>query len=161
MFIYQRIKTRLLFKSHSIKTLRCFNLNILSKSSKQIPKGRHNLKMSAIPSSSSLHEKLQIHCGSSRDKESFVLLSESNSNISAHLASCHLPKCGDITEAELMLGKERAFALGIRELDYLPETWTFIWKILGSGKVMPVHLLGTDCKCGGETSHYWSGRWME
>ena len=89
-----------------------------------------------------LHEKLQINCGSSRDKESFVLLSESNSNISAHLASCHLPKCGDITEAELMLGKERAFALGIRELDYLPETWTFIWKILASGKVMPVHLLG-------------------
>ena len=50
--------------------------------------------------------------------------------------------CGDITEAELMLGKERAFVLGIRKLDYLPETWTFIWKILASGKAMPVHLLG-------------------
>ena len=70
------------------------------------------------------------------------LLSESDSNISAYLASCHLSKCGDITEGELMLGKERAFVLGIRELDYLPETWTFIWKILVSGKVMPVHLLG-------------------
>ena len=84
--------------------------------------------MSAIPSSCSLHEKLQTHCGSSRGKESFVLLSESNSNTSAHLASCHLSKCGDITEAELMLRKERAF-VDIRELDYLPETWTFISKI--------------------------------
>ena len=54
--------------------------------------------------------------------------SESNSNTLAHSASCHLSKCGDITEAELMLGKERAF-VGIRELDYLPETWTFISKI--------------------------------
>ena len=48
--------------------------------------------MSAIPSSSSLHEKLQTRCGSSRDKESFVLLSERNSNISAHLANFHLSK---------------------------------------------------------------------
>ena len=59
--------------------------------------------MSAMPSSCFLHEKLQTHCGSSRDKESFVLLSESNSNISAHLTSCHLSKCGDITKAELTL----------------------------------------------------------
>ena len=57
------------------------------------------------------------------------------------LASCPLSKCGDITEAEQMLGKERAF-MAICELDYLPETWTFIWKILASGKVVPVHLLG-------------------
>ena len=70
--------------------------------------------MSTIPSSCSLHEKLQTHCGSSRDKESFVLLSESNSNISAHLASCHLSKCGDISEAELILGKERVFVAGQR-----------------------------------------------
>ena len=61
--------------------------------------------MSAVPSSCSLQEKLQTHCGSSRDKESFVLLSESNSNISAHLASCHLSKCDDISETELIVGK--------------------------------------------------------
>ena len=65
--------------------------------------------MSAIPSSCYLYEKLQTHCGSSRDKESFVLLSESNSNISAHLASYHLSNCGDISEAELILGKEWVF----------------------------------------------------
>ena len=29
--------------------------------------------------------------------------------ISAHLASFHLSKCGDISEAELILGKERVF----------------------------------------------------
>ena len=126
------------FQSHSIKTLRCFNLNILSKPSKQILKGRHYLKMSAIPSSCSLHEKLQTHCGSSRDKESFVLVSESNSNISAHLASCHLSKCGDISEAELILGKERVFVArqrpGLRVL--FPG---FIRNILASDSV---------CSCG-------------
>ena len=29
--------------------------------------------------------------------------------ISAHLASCHLSKCSDISEAELILEKERVF----------------------------------------------------
>ena len=29
--------------------------------------------------------------------------------ILVHLAICHLSKCGDITEAELTLGKERVF----------------------------------------------------
>ena len=76
------------------------------------------IKTPVIPSSCSLHEKLQTHRGSNRDKESFVLLSESNSNISAHLASCHLSKCGNISEAELILGKERVFMarqrLGLR-----------------------------------------------
>ena len=67
------------------------------------------LKMTGFPSSCSLYEKLQTHCGSSRDKESFVLLSETNSNISAHLARRHLSKCGNISEAELILGKERVF----------------------------------------------------
>ena len=139
-----------------IKTQRCFNLNILSKPSKQIPKGRYYLKMSAIPSSCSLHEKLQIHCGSSRDKESFVLLSESNSNISTHLASCHLPKCGDITEAEQMLGKERAFASLTICLTH-GHLFGKIWRAAKSCQ----YTCWEDCKCVGETSHYWSGRWME
>ena len=47
--------------------------------------------ISAIPSSCSLHEKLQSLCGSSGEEESFVLLSaECNSNISANLERCHL-----------------------------------------------------------------------
>ena len=89
MFIYQRIKTPLfilvLFQKvfrfeYFVKTLQ-----------KVIPKSRHYLKMFAIPSNCSLYE-LQTRCGSSTDKES--LLSESNSNISAHMASCYLSKCG-------------------------------------------------------------------
>ena len=83
-------------------------MDILSKPSKHIAKGRHYLKMSAIPSSCSLHEKLQTHCGSSRNKESFVLLSERNSNdIGAFGELLLILKCGDISEAELILEKER------------------------------------------------------
>ena len=59
--------------------------------------------MSAKQSNCSLHEILQTPCGSSRDKESHVFLSECNADISAHLLSCHLSKCGDVTEAELIM----------------------------------------------------------
>ena len=58
--------------------------------------------MSAKQSNCSLHEILQTPCGSSRDKESHAILSERNADISAHLSSCHLSKCGNVTEAELM-----------------------------------------------------------
>ena len=61
--------------------------------------------MSAEQSNCSLHEILQTPCGSSRDKESHVFLSECNTDISAHLSSCHLSKCGDVTEAELIIAR--------------------------------------------------------
>ena len=61
--------------------------------------------MSAKQSNCSLYEILHIPCGSSRDKESHVLLSECNADICAHLSSCHLSKCGDVTEAELIMAR--------------------------------------------------------
>ena len=61
--------------------------------------------MAAIASNCSLHEILQTPCGSSRNEKSHVLLSECNSDISAHLSSCHLSKCGDVTEAELIMAR--------------------------------------------------------
>ena len=61
--------------------------------------------MSAKQNNCSLHEIPQTPCGSSRDKESHVFLSECNTDISAHLLSCHLPKCGDVTEAELIMAR--------------------------------------------------------
>jgi len=62
--------------------------------------------MSAKQSNCSLHEILQTPCGSSRDKENHVVLSECNADISAHLLSCHLSKCGDVTEVELIKARE-------------------------------------------------------
>ena len=61
--------------------------------------------MSAKQSNCSLHEILQTPCGSSRDMESHVFLSVCNADISAHLLSCHLSKCGDVTEAELIMAR--------------------------------------------------------
>ena len=61
--------------------------------------------MSAKQRNCSLHEIIQTPCGSSRDKESHVVLSECNADISAHLLSCHLSKCGDFTEAELIMAR--------------------------------------------------------
>ena len=61
--------------------------------------------MAAIASNCSLHEILQTPCGSSRNEKSHVLLSECNSDISANLSSCHLSKCGDVTEAELIMAR--------------------------------------------------------
>ena len=69
--------------------------------------------MSAIFFSCSLHAILQTPCGSSREKESYVLLSECKSDISVHLASCHLSKCGNVTEAELIM--TRAGIRGLSE----------------------------------------------
>ena len=54
------------------------------------------LKMSAIPPNCSLYEILQTPCGSSR---------ECNENIPAHLASCHLSKCSEVTEAKLIMAR--------------------------------------------------------
>lgn len=61
--------------------------------------------MCAKQSNCSLHEILQTPCGSSRNTESHVLLSECNADISAHLSSCHLSKCGDVTEADLIMAR--------------------------------------------------------
>ena len=61
--------------------------------------------MSAKQSNCSLHEILQTPCGSSRDKENHVVLSVYNADSSAHLLSCHLSKCGDVTEAELIMAR--------------------------------------------------------
>ena len=51
--------------------------------------------MSAKLSNCSLHEILQTPCGSLRDKENHVVLSNCNADSSAHLVSCHLSKCGE------------------------------------------------------------------
>ena len=72
--------------------------------------------MSDIPYSCSLHEILQTPCGSSRDEENPVSLSECNSDISAHLASCHLSKFGDVTEAELILARAGIRGLSATQL---------------------------------------------
>lgn len=72
--------------------------------------------MSATAFNCTLHEILQTPCGSNRDKESHVLLSECNSDISAHLASCHLSKCGDITEAELIMARAGIRGLSVSQL---------------------------------------------
>ena len=61
--------------------------------------------MSAKQNNCSLHEILQTPCGSSRDKENHVVLSECNADSSAHLLSCHLSKCGDVTKAELIMAR--------------------------------------------------------
>ena len=89
--------------------------------------------MSAIPSSCSLHEKLHSLWIQQRQGEPFVLLSESNSNDIGAFGKVSPYQNAAIAD----LGKERAF-MGIHKLDYLPEKWTFIWKILASGKVVSV-----------------------
>ena len=63
--------------------------------------------MSAKQSNCSLHEILQTPCRSSRDKVNHVVLSEPcNADIqSAHLLSCNLWKCGDVTKAELIMAR--------------------------------------------------------
>ena len=48
---------------------------------------------------------LKTPCGSSRDELAHVLLSECNADISAHLASCHLSKCSDVTEVKLIISR--------------------------------------------------------
>ena len=63
------------------------------------------LKMSAIPPNCSLYEILQSPCGSSREEVEHVLLSECNADISTHLASCHLSKCREVTEAKLIMAR--------------------------------------------------------
>ena len=62
-------------------------------------------KMSSFPFRCSLHEIVQNECGSSKGEESHILLSECSSDISSHLVSCHLPKCGAVTECELILAR--------------------------------------------------------
>ena len=155
VFIYQRIKTPLFISvSDSIKTKRCFSLNILPKPSWHMTKGRHYLKKSAIPSSCSLHEKLQTHCGFSRDKESFVLLSESKN--AAHLASCHFSKCGDDWCWEKS-GYSWAFASLTICLRHGHLNAKF-WRAAKSCQ----YTCWEYCKFGGETTgHNWSGQWND
>lgn len=73
-------------------------------------------EMSAFSLNCSFHEILQTPCGSNRDKESHVLLFECNLDISAHLASCHLSKCGDVTEAELIMARAGIRSLSANQL---------------------------------------------
>lgn len=75
--------------------------------------------MSAKQSSCSLHEILHTPCGSSRDKESHVFLSECNADISAHLLSCHLSKCGDVTEAELIMARVGISGMSATQLTHI------------------------------------------
>ena len=62
-------------------------------------------KMSAKQSNCSIHEILLTPCGSSRDQKNHVVLSECKADNSAHLSSCHLSKCCDVTEAELIMAR--------------------------------------------------------
>ncbi|CAH3132867.1 unnamed protein product, partial [Pocillopora meandrina] len=61
--------------------------------------------MSAVPPNCSLYEILQSPCGSSREEVGHVLLSECNADISAHLASCPLSKCSEVTEVKLIMAR--------------------------------------------------------
>jgi len=76
--------------------------------------------MSCIYSDCSFHELLKTSCGSSRDEVAHVLLSECNADISAHLASCHLSKCRDVTEAKLIISRAGIQHLSSSQL----EGWT-------------------------------------
>ena len=136
-------------------------MNILSKPSYHIPNGRHYLKMPAIPSSCSLHEKLQTPCGSSRDKESFVLLSERSSNISAHLANFHLSKMRRYHWSRADVGKRAGIIRGDSRV------WLSAWDMdvhlenFGKRKSRASTLAGKILSVGGETSHNWRGRWND
>ena len=73
--------------------------------------------MTANQGNCSLHEILQTPCGSSRDKENHVVLSESNADISAHLiCCCHLSKCGDVTEAELIMARAGIRGMSVTQI---------------------------------------------
>ena len=63
------------------------------------------LKMSCVYSDCSFHEILKTPCGSSRDEVAHLLLLECNADVSAHLASCHLSKCSDVTEVKLIVSR--------------------------------------------------------
>ena len=92
--------------------------------------------MSAKQSNCSLHEILQTPCGSSRDKESHAFLSERNADISAHLSSCHLSKCGNVTEAELIMARapRRVFMGCRRHTHALPSAQDTETRLKDSGE---------------------------
>ena len=76
-------------------------------------------KMSAKQNSCSIHEILQTPCGSSRDEENHVVLSECKADISAHLSSCHLSKCRNITEAELIMARAGIRGISATQLTHI------------------------------------------
>ena len=73
-----------------------------------------------LPSNCSFHEISQTECGSSRGIDTHVLLSECKADISAHLASCHLSHCLNVTESELILA--RAGIRGLSSTHLAPMT---------------------------------------
>ena len=85
----------------------------------------------------------------------FFLL-ECNADISAHLLSCHLSICGDVTDAKLIMA-----AVGIRGMSATQLTHiticprqTLAWKILASAKFMPIPwAFWESYKFGGKTRH--------
>lgn len=69
-----------------------------------------------------------------------------NSDISAHLTSCHLSKCGDVTEGPLVLATMRA---GISRLS---ATQVAGMTICSRPEVLPIPWsYWESCKCGGKT----------
>ena len=69
-----------------------------------------------------------------------------NSDISAHLTSCHLSKCGDVTEGPLFLATMRA---GISRLS---ATQVAGMTICSKPEVLPIPWsYWESCKCGGKT----------
>ena len=67
-----------------------------------------------------------------------IFLSECNADISPHLSSDHLSKCGDVTEAELIV---TSYSWDVGDTThthhYLPKAQTLARKILPGTKVMP------------------------
>ena len=77
-----------------------------------------------------------------------------NSHISAHLTSCHLSKCGDVTEGPLALaraGNSRLSATQVAGMTICPRHSTFR-AILATTEVLPIPWsYWESCKCGGKT----------
>ena len=82
-----------------------FNFSLILLHNKSSPQFIHLNCTKCRLSKVIVHEILKTPCGSSRDKESHVFLSECNVDISVHLSRCHLSKCGDVTEAELIMAR--------------------------------------------------------
>ena len=65
-----------------------------------------------------------------------------NADISAHLSSCHLSKCGDVAEAELIMARAGIRGMLATQFTgthyYLPKAQTLAWNILATAKVMRI-----------------------
>ena len=70
-----------------------------------------------------------------------IFLSECNAAIFPHLSTDHLSKCGNVTEAELIMTSKCGYWWDIGDTTHthfhLPKAQALTWKILPGTKVMP------------------------